>query len=337
MIRAMPLDITNDGERVTPDVPNALFLAHLSIYRFAGGWTAGRRVLDAGCGTGYGTAWLADHGAASVVGVDVDPAAVEHARAAAGRPTARFEVADLARVADVPAPEGGWDVVVSSNALEHVSGVEGFFRGVWTRLAPGGTLIIAVPGVFDAASRVLQMANPYHLNIWSPEQWSHALGLWFADVTPYRHWLARADLAFDPALDAAAVGLAEGDFRFAPIAGADLRAPTLTTVFVAARPRPAAEAPASGRALTYIDDSFSRRPPRWTPLPPDEARATVPLSIARLPGKALRLWRREGPAALLAEIRRSVSWRLKRRYTILLLRRPSPPPVRRTDQPTSER
>ena len=45
----MTPDITNDGERVSPDVPNALFVAHLSLYRFAGGWTGGRRVLDAGC------------------------------------------------------------------------------------------------------------------------------------------------------------------------------------------------------------------------------------------------------------------------------------------------
>ncbi|MEO8082497.1 MAG: class I SAM-dependent methyltransferase [Ardenticatenales bacterium] len=320
MIATTAPDITHDGERVSPDVPNVLFVAHLSIYRFAGAWTAGKRVLDAGCGTGYGAAWLADHGAAFVCGVDVDPAAVQHARASAGRACVTFEEADLAHIDDVPAPDGGWDVVVSSNALEHVWGVDGFLRGVWSRLAPDGTLVVAVPGVFDAASRVLQMANPYHLNIWSPEQWAHAIGLWFAEVTPYRHWLARADMVFDPAVDAAAVGLTEADFHFAPLGPTERRAPTLTHVFVATRPRPAADVPAAGAPLPFIDRSFSRRPPRLTPLPPDEARANVPAAVRRLPAKAIRMLRARGVAALLAEIRRSVLWRVRRRYALALLR-----------------
>lgn len=321
MPQPTPPDITHDGERVSPDVPNALFLAHLSIYRFAGRWAIGAHVLDAGCGTGYGAAWLADHGAASVLGVDIEPAAVDHARRRAARPNVTFAVADLARIADVPAPAGGWGLVVSSNALEHVWGVDGFLRGAWSQLAPGGTVVVAVPGVVDDTSRVLQMANRYHLNIWSPEQWRSVLGRYFAAVAPYRHWLDRADVTFDPALDAAAHGLDETAFAFAPMSPDDARAPTLTHIFVATRPRPKADLPAAGTPLVFIDASFSRRTPWVTPLPPDEASATVPLSLLRLPAKAVRVWRTRGGRAVIDEMRRSVLWRFRRRYALRLIRR----------------
>lgn len=81
------------------------------------GWISGD-VLDAGCGTGEHTIYLARRGY-RVLGVDFAPHAIEHARANAARQQvpARFEVADALRL-------GGpvrFDTVVDS-ALFHVFG-----------------------------------------------------------------------------------------------------------------------------------------------------------------------------------------------------------------------
>ncbi len=52
------------GERVIPgQVNDDLWAEHISRYAFAARFAAGKRVLDIGCGTGYGTAELAQHAA----------------------------------------------------------------------------------------------------------------------------------------------------------------------------------------------------------------------------------------------------------------------------------
>ena len=74
-----PLQLT--GERTLPDVPeeNYWYRRHLVVYQWIASRVGGRRVVDLACGEGYGSAVLA-RTAASVVGVDANPEAFEHAR-----------------------------------------------------------------------------------------------------------------------------------------------------------------------------------------------------------------------------------------------------------------
>src|SRR6201999_1167755 len=75
-----PLHLT--GERTLPDVPeeNYWYRRHLVVYEWIAERAHGRRVVDLACGEGYGSAVLA-RTAASVVGVDANPEAFEHASA----------------------------------------------------------------------------------------------------------------------------------------------------------------------------------------------------------------------------------------------------------------
>src|SRR3954470_5460254 len=68
------------GERVIPgQVDVDLLNEHLARYTFAARLARGKRVLDAGCGAGYGAVELA-HAAQTVVGVDLAADAVDFAR-----------------------------------------------------------------------------------------------------------------------------------------------------------------------------------------------------------------------------------------------------------------
>src|ERR1051325_1689669 len=75
-----PLQLT--GERTLPDVPeeNYWYQRHLVVYEWIAQRVHGRKVVDLACGEGYGSAVLAQT-AQSVIGVDANPEAFDHARA----------------------------------------------------------------------------------------------------------------------------------------------------------------------------------------------------------------------------------------------------------------
>src|SRR5581483_686030 len=81
------------GERLIPgQVDVDLLNEHMARYAFAVRLSRGKRVLDAGCGAGYGSAELA-LSAQSVTGVDVAAEAVEFARQNYPAPNLKFEQA----------------------------------------------------------------------------------------------------------------------------------------------------------------------------------------------------------------------------------------------------
>lgn len=87
--------LSDDGERVVASIHDWNDYSHLSVYRFAAAMVANLRIADAGCGNGYGAAYLADHGAASVVGFDVSAKAIAYCQNTFGRNGLTFAVADL--------------------------------------------------------------------------------------------------------------------------------------------------------------------------------------------------------------------------------------------------
>lgn len=106
---------------------------------------AGKRVLDAGCGTGAYTGWLLDRGA-DVVGVDASEAMLAHARERVGD-RADLRRADLAEPLDVA--DDAFDGIVSALALGYVRDWEATFAEFARVLAPGGFLVFSVKHPFD--------------------------------------------------------------------------------------------------------------------------------------------------------------------------------------------
>jgi 2-polyprenyl-3-methyl-5-hydroxy-6-metoxy-1,4-benzoquinol methylase len=69
----MSAEISFTGERLIPrKVDPDLFNKHFARYLYARASCLDKSVLDAGCGIGYGSSYLA-HVTRSVVGVDIDP------------------------------------------------------------------------------------------------------------------------------------------------------------------------------------------------------------------------------------------------------------------------
>ncbi len=100
----------------------------------------GDRALDLGCGAGEFTAVLADAGA-DVVGVDVAEAALGRARSA--HPELEFQLAPFD--GPLPFPDAAFDLLWSSEVIEHVADTARWLSEVRRVLSPGGRLLLTTP------------------------------------------------------------------------------------------------------------------------------------------------------------------------------------------------
>jgi len=149
------------GERFIPGCSGEIAYEHWHRYAFARRFAEGRRVLDAACGEGYGTALLGQV-AASVVGVDIDIATIDQARAMYGDGSRiRFLAASCS---GLPLPSGSFDLVVSFETIEHLQAADqrNMLSEFARVLVPDGVLIVSSPNkrlYSDARGYV----NPFHL------------------------------------------------------------------------------------------------------------------------------------------------------------------------------
>jgi SAM-dependent methyltransferase len=154
-----PLELT--GERTLPDVPaeNYWFRRHLAVYEWIAARVAGRRVLDMACGEGYGSDALAG-AAASVVGVDANPEAFEHARLRYRRPGLSFERG----MVETFGSEAEFDAVVFLQTIEHVFDPVGVLTHFRSILRPGGVAYVSTPNLLTLAPPgAVKSDNPWHL------------------------------------------------------------------------------------------------------------------------------------------------------------------------------
>ncbi len=172
-----PLALT--GERTLPDVPeeNYWFRRHLVVYEWIAARTLGRRVVDMACGEGYGSEVLS-RSAASVVGVDANPEAHEHARLRYPRQNLRF-ARDLVESFAEPC-----DDVVFLQTIEHVQDPDAIlehFKGMLD--TGGGVAYVSTPNVLTLAPTGAERSgNPWHVKEYRTEEFRALCERHFARV-----------------------------------------------------------------------------------------------------------------------------------------------------------
>jgi 2-polyprenyl-3-methyl-5-hydroxy-6-metoxy-1,4-benzoquinol methylase len=152
-----PLPLT--GERTLPDVPeeNYWYRRHLVVYEWIAARVGGLRVVDMACGEGYGSSVLAGS-AASVVGVDANPEAHEHARLRYRRDSLRYE-RDLVETFAEPC-----DAVVFLQTIEHVQDAGAILEHFKSMLGPGGVAYVSTPNLLTLAPAGAEKSdNPWHV------------------------------------------------------------------------------------------------------------------------------------------------------------------------------
>ena len=140
------------GERVTPDIPDANFENHLKVYKFMRQFAIQKDVIDVGCGTGYGTAHLAEV-AKSIVGIDISESAVKWARKR--YPGVKYVQMDAQRL---EFPDCSFDLIISTENFEHLADQKSHVQELARVLRPDGLCFVATPNPEMAMGK----PNPYH-------------------------------------------------------------------------------------------------------------------------------------------------------------------------------
>ena len=105
------------GERVVPGrVDLDLWNEHFSRYAFASRYCQGKRVLDAGCGTGYGSLSVSQE-AIFVAGIDKAHDALEYGKQQYSEADIRWVRASCTRI---PFPGSSFDTVLAFEVIEHL-------------------------------------------------------------------------------------------------------------------------------------------------------------------------------------------------------------------------
>lgn len=98
-------------------------------------------ILDFGCGRGWLSQKLTAFG--NVTGVDLSSESVK--RAAGFFPEVTFKVINAAEPVSNQLPPAFYDIVVSSEVIEHVLNQEEYINNIYTLLKPGGFLVMTTP------------------------------------------------------------------------------------------------------------------------------------------------------------------------------------------------
>ncbi|MGW5365394.1 class I SAM-dependent methyltransferase [Actinopolymorpha pittospori] len=146
-------DLPLTGERTMPGIWHETywFARHLVVYRWVADRLAGPRgapeqtgstgrVLDAGCGEGYGANLLASSTPSAVVGLDYDAATAQHARRA-------YPDVSVVRgnLVTLPFADDSFDGLVSLQTVEHLWDQEAFVAECARVTAPGGMVVMSTP------------------------------------------------------------------------------------------------------------------------------------------------------------------------------------------------
>lgn len=138
-------------------------------YLWAADLARGKDVIEIGCGYGQGSAFIAEHGANSVTGTDVDELALNFASAHYHRPNLHFIN-----------PAQGWsnsftnqfDLAILFEVFEHVEDPAALLQEVSRVLREGGSVILSTPNRTHTELMYVhgRSPNPYHVREYYPDE-----------------------------------------------------------------------------------------------------------------------------------------------------------------------
>jgi SAM-dependent methyltransferase len=174
------------GERTAPGIwhENYWFARHEAAYRWiTANWldSGTGRVLDAGCGEGYGADLLHRAGAGQVFGLDYEGTTLRHV--AKAYPQINLVQGNLVQTAFA---DGAFDLLVSLQTIEHLWEQPRFVTECARIAAPGATIVLSTPNRLTFPSgnwyHTKELTGPEFVELVEAElEVVETLGLWHGE------------------------------------------------------------------------------------------------------------------------------------------------------------
>jgi len=165
------------GERLVPNQPELmnLFQEHIIRYMFCSQFVKNKSVLDAGCGTGYGSYLLANQNSKNVVGIDNSKEAIEFAQNNFQSKNLEFTEDDCTKS---NISDSSIDVLVAFELIEHLENPDAFLSEVNRVLKKNGLFILSTPNKIT-----YNTANPFHYKEYTENEFVNFLKKSFLNVS----------------------------------------------------------------------------------------------------------------------------------------------------------
>ncbi len=142
-----------------------LYDEHMVRYRFVAPLVKNKNVLDIACGSGYGAALLQKAGAASVLGVDLDEAAIAEAKRQ--YPEIEFKAGDAGKL---DFADESIDVITSFETIEHLPDISSYLSELSRVIKADGLVCISTPNI-----KVFGQKNPFHIKEFTKDEFESVL------------------------------------------------------------------------------------------------------------------------------------------------------------------
>ena len=169
------------GERLVPGIPRLenMITEELSRLNHVSSRFADKVILDAGTGLGYGSYFIAENGAAWVLGVDVSEEAVDYAAENYRRENLAFGVADCTRLG---LRDRSFDMVCSLELIEHLARPDRYLAEMCRVLKPGGLYFMSTPNRKVSSRRDGGASWAFHEHEFALGELRELLEIYFREV-----------------------------------------------------------------------------------------------------------------------------------------------------------
>lgn len=166
------------GERLIPTLNEgaAFYYEHIARYFLACQYTNYKTILDAGCGTGYGSYLIGKYGQGKQIqAVDLSPQTIAFAKENYGKSNIDFHIDNILRLKTIK--DKTIDLAISFEVIEHIAKQNTFLSQIKRVLKNNGIFIVSTPNVLTYPK-----GNKYHLKELKPNEFKQLLSKYFKNI-----------------------------------------------------------------------------------------------------------------------------------------------------------